>query len=82
MSDLEGDEPKYPCGVCGQDLNHPCYNVLTHPLFGSVPLCVLCHEELEGEQGDEDDDWCAWCGSEGLLYVCSDVTCERSYCEE
>jgi hypothetical protein len=41
MSDDDELDPGYLCAVCGQDLNHSCYNVFAHPLFPGSSLCPL-----------------------------------------
>lgn len=47
MNNDECDEiPSLHCVKCYHDLNHPLYLLCTHPMIPSLPVCILCYEEL------------------------------------
>jgi len=55
MEDADAYDRSIPylyCVNCSHDLNHPLYLIQSHPIVSSLPVCILCYEELNSKLYD------------------------------
>ena len=76
------------CVVCEARMDSPEYLIRPLPGLPSLPVCVVCEEEYEGQRTLEDDQ-CGICckleseaGSDFVMCGGHDSECLKTYCRD